>query len=313
MIGHAMLTLKQLRALAAVARHGSITAAAEAVFLSVPAVHSQIKGLEGAVGVPLLQRASDAAGSTLTPEGEVMLAAWQRMDGALSQALERVRAMREGRVGRVALGVVSTAKYFSPRLVKILRLLHPEIELVLTVGNRDRVLTDLENHAIDLAVMGCPPRLPGVEAMSIGPHPHGIIAASDHPLAGRAALSWADLRGETFIMREIGSGTRILTQRYLDRLGEGEPYAQVQMDSNETIKQAVIAGLGIAFLSLHTTVSELRHGELVLVRAPQTPVLRHWFLVHPTGPGMTGAVASIIGSVRRLNGDFLPAIFSGTV
>lgn len=300
------LTLKQLRALAAVASRGSITAAAEAVFLSVPAVHSQIKGLEAAVGAPLLQRASDSAGSTLTPEGEAMLAAWQRMDGALSQALEQVRAIREGRIGRVVLGVVSTAKYFAPRLVKTLRLLHPEIELVLTIGNRDSILQNLDNESIDLAIMGRPPRAPHVEAMSIGPHPHGIIAASDHPLAGRAALSWADLRGETFIVREVGSGTRILMQRYLDRLGDGEPYAQVQMDSNETIKQAVIAGLGIAFLSLHTTVSELRHGELVLVRAPQTPVLRQWFLVHPIRPRMTSAVVSIIESVRGLKGDFLP-------
>lgn len=302
------ITLKQLRALTAVARHGSITAAAEALHLTAPAVHSQIKGLESAVAAVLLQRAADSAGSRLTAAGEALLVAAERVDVVLSQAAAQVRAIESGQVGHVALGVVSTAKYFAPGLVKTLRLLHPGVTLALKVGNRDSILHDMETGAIDLAITGRPPRDPPVEATPVGPHPHGVVAAPDHPLAGRAALSWADLRDETFIAREPGSGTRILMQRYLDRLGDGAAYRLVELGSNETIKQAVIAGLGIAFLSLHTTVAELRHGDLVTLAAPQTPVVRHWFLVRALSRDMTLAAGKIEASILRLNGGFLPTV-----
>ena len=302
------VTLKQLRALAAVARHGSISAAAEALHLTPPAVHSQIKGLEGAMAATLLQRTADSAGSRLTAAGAALLVAAERVDVVLSQAAAQVRAIESGQVGHVALGVVSTAKYFAPGLVKTLRLLHPGVTLALKVGNRDTILHDLETGAIDLAVTGRPPREPPVEATPVGPHPHGIVAAPDHPLAGRPALSWADLRDETFIAREPGSGTRILMQRYLDRLGDGAAYRLVELGSNETIKQAVIAGLGIAFLSLHTTVAELRHGDLATLAAPQTPVLRHWFLVRSIGQDLSLAAGKIYAAILRLDGSFLPTV-----
>ncbi len=302
------VTLKQLRALAAVARHGSISAAAEALHLTPPAVHSQIKGLEGAMAATLLQRTADSAGSRLTAAGAALLVAAERVDVVLSQAAAQVRAIESGQVGHVALGVVSTAKYFAPGLVKTLRLLHPGVTLALKVGNRDTILHDLETGAIDLAVTGRPPREPPVEATPVGPHPHGIVAAPDHPLAGRPALSWADLRDETFIAREPGSGTRILMQRYLDRLGDGAAYRLVELGSNETIKQAVIAGLGIAFLSLHTTVAELRHGDLATLAAPQTPVLRHWFLVRSIGQDLSLAAGKIHAAILRLDGSFLPTV-----
>lgn len=302
------VTLRQLRALAAVARHGSITAAAEALHLTPPAVHSQIKGLEGAMAATLLQRAADSAGSRLTPSGAALLQAAERVDVVLSQAAAQVRAIESGQIGHVALGVVSTAKYFAPGLVKTLRMLHPGVALALKVGNRDTVLHDLESGAIDLAITGRPPRDPPVEATPVGPHPHGVVAAPDHPLAGVRALSWADLRDETFIAREPGSGTRILMQRYLDRLGDGAQYRCVELGSNETIKQAVIAGLGVAFLSLHTTVAELRHGDLVTLAAPQTPVVRHWFVVHAIGRDLTIAAAQIHESILRLDGGFLPKV-----
>lgn len=306
------ITFKQLRALAGVARHGSIAAAARHLNLTAPAVYSQIKLLEGTLEVALLARSADSAGSSLTTAGKVLLHTTAKLDAILSQGLQQIRELQRGQLGQITLGVVSTAKYFAPGLVKTLKLLNPEVTLVLDVGNRDSILKGIETGTLDLAIMGRPPRFPRVDAMPLGPHPHAIVAAPDHPLAGRAALSWADLRNETFITREEGSGTRILMQRYLDQLGDGEVYLSDEMASNETIKQAVMAGLGIAFLSLHTVVSELRHGALTILDTPNTPLERHWFLVHVTNRALEPAAQRIHDAILHLEGSFLPVLPQST-
>lgn len=307
------VTLKQLRALAAVERAGSMAAAGAALGLTPPAIHGQLKALEQAFDLPLLRRNSNTAGSSLTEEGRVLLEAHTRMEAALSQAALEIRALSEGLAGRVTLGVVSTGKYFAPRLVKTLHTLTPNIELVLRVGNRDQVVRDLETRAVDLTIMGRPPRRPLVEAAGLGPHPHGIIAPPDHRLAGRMALSAADLAEETLISREEGSGTRILMTRYLDRLGDGRPFRLVEMGSNETIKQSVMAGLGLAFLSLHTVTEELRHGQLVTLAAPQLPIMRHWFLVYLADHSLRPVAKAVAEAILGLKGTFLPDADVGTV
>lgn len=302
------ITLRQLRALVEIARLGSMTAAGRKLGLTTPAIHSQIKNLEEAVGTPLLHRHSDGSGSGLTQAGEVLLDGALRVEGALSQAQARIAALQAGKEGRVVLGVVSTAKYFAPRLVQTLRQLHPGIEVSLQVGNREETLRDLSMQKFDLVIMGRPPRLPPVDAQPIGPHPHGLIAAPTHRLAGQKALSGADLAGETFLSREEGSGTRILMARYLDRLGDGQPFDLVEMGSNETIKQAAMAGLGIGFLSLHTVADELRTGTLVRLSAPGLPVERHWFLVRPLQQLELPAARILARTILSLNGTFLPLI-----
>ncbi len=306
MSGFEALTLKQLRALAAVARRGSIVAAAQELNLTAPAVHSQIKALEGVLAVPVLQRSSDTAGSQLTEYGQVLLEAAARIEVILSQAAGQVDALSRGHAGKVTLAVVSTAKYFAPKLVKRLKGLFPEIEVVLRVGNRGEVIRDLETQAADLAVMGRPPRWPPLDMSVIGPHPHGLVVAPDHPLADRAEVAAGDLWAETFLAREPGSGTRILMTRYLDRIGDGQVFETVEMGSNETIKQAVIAGLGIAFLSLHTVMDELHGGRLKLLPAPGLPIQRHWYLVWPTAQAMRPATERVQRAILDLKGNFLP-------
>jgi len=308
MIHSAGITLKQLRALLGVGRSGSIAAAARTLHLTAPAVHNQIKLLEESTGVVLLERSADSAGSRLTPAGQVLLRTTEKMDAILSQGLQQILELQRGQSGRLTLGVVSTAKYFAPSLVKTLKLLHPEVTIVLEVGNRDSILKGIETGTLDLAIMGRPPRFPAVEAMPLGPHPHAIVAAPDHPLAGRAALSWADLRSETFLTREEGSGTRILMERYLDQLGDGEVYLTEEMGSNETIKQAVMAGLGLAFLSLHTVIAELRHNSLTLLDTPNTPIERHWFLVNAARRPLEPVAQKLHDTLRRLEGSFLPVL-----
>lgn len=302
------ITLRQLRALAAVDRLGSMTAAGKELGLTAPAIHSQIKGLEAAVGTAVLQRHADGSGSGLTQAGRVLLEGAERIEVALSQSLGRIGAIRAGKQGRVVLGVVSTAKYFAPRLVQTLRQMHPDIEIVLQVGNREETIRDLALMRFDLTIMGRPPRMPPVSAEPIGPHPHGLIASPGHRLSGQRALSAADLSGETFLSREEGSGTRILMTRYLDRLGDGHPFDLVEMGSNETIKQAAMAGLGVGFLSLHTVADELRQGTLVKLAAPGLPVERHWFLVRHLQQPELHAARTLAMTILNLKGTFLPQV-----
>jgi DNA-binding transcriptional LysR family regulator len=264
--------------------------------------------LEEAIGMPLLQRHSDSAGSGLTLAGQVLLEGTHRIEGALSQSVERIAAIRSGKEGRVVLGVVSTAKYFAPRLVQTLRLLHPTIEIALQVGNREEVIRDLGMMRYDLAIMGRPPRVPPVEARLIGPHPHGLVAAPSHRLAGQRVLSAADFTNETFLSREEGSGTRMLMTRYLDRLGDGAAHEMVEMGSNETIKQAAMAGLGIGFLSLHTVAEELRNGTLTTLAAPGLPIERHWFLVRNQEQTELPCARALGESILGLSGSFLPVL-----
>lgn len=299
------ITLRQLRALAAVAETGSITAAAERLGLTAPAVHAQLRNLETALAVPLLQRPSATAGSQPTAEARLVLEAARRVDIALQACVTQIAALKAGHAGRVTLGVVSTAKYFAPRLVAQLKSLCPGIEVSLREANREGIVADLERQVVDMAIMGRPPRHPEVSATPVGPHPHGLVAPPGHPLSGRR-VTVEDLIDQPMITREEGSGTRILMTRYLDSQAEGRVFDLTVMGSNETIKQAVMAGLGLAFLSLHTVTEELRQGRLVALDAPGLPLIRQWFLVHPAHAPISPAAAAVHERIVGLQGGFLP-------
>ncbi|WP_137702739.1 LysR family regulator CbbR [Marimonas lutisalis] len=301
------VTLKQLRALRAVADYGSITAAAEVLSLTPPAVHTQLRTLEDNLDCTLLDR-SPAGGAQLTTEGRAVLDANITIESALESCAQKLKAYREGRTGVVVLGVVSTGKYFAPRLVAQLRQAFPEIEVILKVSNRDGIITALQQRAIELAIMGRPPRTPAVHAEPIGEHPHVMIAAPDHPLAGRRGIAPQALLDQTFIAREQGSGTRILMTRYLDRIGGGTPYRLVEMDSNETIKQAVMAGLGIAMISQHTVTEELRSGRLVALDADTLPIRRQWYLLHRADLDMSPTLNTVFNHIAEQKGAFLPSL-----
>lgn len=299
------VTFKQLRALAAVAACGTMSAAAEQIGLTPPAVHTQLKLLEENLGARLLDRGK-GQGTRLTRQGEAVLAAAHQVEAALAICTRRIRALNEGMEGQVNLGVVSTGKYFAPGLVAKLRKAYPKIEVQLRVGNRDSVMAWLENGSIDLAIMGRPPRAPLVTATPLGAHPHVMIAAPDHRLAGAGDVSADDLLDETFIAREQGSGTRILMDRFLDRLGEGRVYTRIEMDSNETIKQAVIAGLGLALISRHTVTEELHSGRLIELPVRGLPILRQWYLLYPSGAQLNASARRVHDFIQSLDGTFLP-------
>ena len=182
--------------------------------------------------------------------------------------------------GQLSVGLVSTAKYFVPRLLVKFRKEHPGIEVRLQVSaNREQLVQSLNAGEVDLAIMGRPPRELATRAEPFAAHPHVFVAPPDHPILRSGHPPVAALAGYPLIVRESASGTRALMDRFFQD-HRVEPRITMEMPSNETIKQAVMAGMGISFLSLHTLGLELRAGEIELVHVEDTPVMRMWNVVH---------------------------------
>lgn len=299
------VTLKQLRALQAVDRHGSITAAAEAIRLTPPAVHSQLRQLETNFNARLVERGAQG-GARLTRQGEAVLVGARAIETALEACADHVRAINEGMEGMVSLGVVATAKYFAPRLVAEVQHAFPTVDVILKVASREAIVAALASASVDLAIMGRPPRVPDVQATVLGPHPHVLIARPDHPLAGQGRLAPEAILAEPFLAREEASGTRVLMERFFERLGRGRPVRMIELESNETLKQAVMAGLGIALISRHTVTEELRAGWLAELQAEALPLVRQWFLVHRSDTALSAAGRRVHGYVVGRQGAFLP-------
>jgi DNA-binding transcriptional LysR family regulator len=300
------ITLKQLRALHAVDRLGRITTAADRLNLTPPAVHNQLKSLEDAFGCALLDRDSPE-GLKPTAEGRALLVAYREARAALERAIRDIDALAHGQSGAVVLGVVSTGKYFAPGIVARIRRELPDIDVILRIGNRSRTIEALESRELDLCIMGRPPRRPMVDATPLGDHPHLVVAAPNHPLAGRKALTAEEIVAQHFVVREPGSGTRIIATRYIDELG-GRDVDMTEMESNETIKQAVMSGLGIAFISGHTVVEELRSGRLVALDCPGVPITRTWFIMQREDQTASMATRTVRDWIEAHAAELLPTL-----
>jgi DNA-binding transcriptional LysR family regulator len=244
----------------------------------------------------------------LTPVGSELLEAVRKIENTLYLCFQRVTAMRTGMAGYVSVGVVSTGTYFAPSLVARMKRSHPDIEIGLKVGNRIEIIERLERGEIELAIMGRPPGGLEIEQDELGDHPYVVIAPPDHRLAGPGRVTPEALLAETFLCREEGSGSRILMTRYLDRVGEGRPYRMVEMGTNETIKQAVMAGLGVAVISAHTIVPELEAGRLVILNLVGMPIPRTWYLIRLGGAEISPAAAAFRKFLLDLKGDYLPRL-----
>ena len=272
------VTLRQLRVFSAVARHMSFGKAAEELHLTPPAVSMQIKELEGQVGLPLFDRGGRSVALTVT--GEYLLVYVRKILATLKDAEDAVARLSGLQTGRLTIGMVSTAKYFVPRLMARFRAEHPGIEVRLAIGgNREQLVALLQANEVDLAIMGRPPRELATRAEPFAVHPHAIVTAPDHPLTRIGHAPASLLNNYEFIIREPGSGTRAAMEKYFadHRL---QPRVAMEMTSNETIKQAVMAGMGISFLSLHTIGLERNAGLLTVPDVEGLPVLKRWYVVN---------------------------------
>jgi DNA-binding transcriptional LysR family regulator len=277
-------TLRQLRTFSEVARLQSYTAAAKALHLTQPAVSMQLRLLEQAAGLPLFEQIGRRVQPT--EAGRELLRYAAGISTLLREAEDAMKALQGAGGGELSLAVTSTAKYFAPQLLAEFRRSHPEARLRLAVSNREAVVRELTENTVDLAVMGRPPRGIETEAAPFASHPIGIIASPAHPLAGRKRVPLERLAGETFIIRERGSGTRAAMEHVFAERGF-RARDTLEMSSNETIKQAVMAEMGVAFLSTHTIGLELRAGRLVLLAVSGLPVMRQWFVIHRRGKRLT--------------------------
>src|SRR6202142_2868926 len=200
------LTIRQLRALAAVQKSKSVTAASKQLHLTQPAVTLQLRNLQALAGLPLIQRTGE--GMLLTDAGREVLALADRIEAAIADCATSLEMMAGKTAGRIAIGAVSTSKYFVPFMIAGFSKLHPNIDISLSIGNRQEIGTALRGYDLDFAIMGRPPADIDMDVHLIGDHPHLIIAPTSHRLARKARVALSDLAHETFLMREPGSGTR---------------------------------------------------------------------------------------------------------
>ena len=302
MAGMKDATVRQLQIFEAAARALSFSSAAQTLHLTQPAVSMQVRQLEHFAGVALFERTGRRL--YLTNAGEELLVHARAVLRALEDADEAFAAMKGLRGGRVRLAVVSTAKYFAPRLIARFGISHPGVRIQLQADNRAAVVRTLSANDVDLALMGQPPDDGELVAHAFADHPLVVIAPPDHPLARRRSVPLEVLARETFLVREPGSGTRVALERFFSER-DLPLKVGLEMPSNETIKQAVMAGLGLSFISLHTIALELSVGALALVRAPGLPVMRQWNVVHRMDKRLSPAAEAFKAFVLEHGRGFL--------
>jgi LysR family transcriptional regulator, low CO2-responsive transcriptional regulator len=212
----------------------------------------------------------------------------------------------------LTIGFVSTAKYFMMKLIADFRRLHAGVDVQLALGNREQLVTMLQNSEIDIAVMGRPPKEIQTRPEPFAAHPHVFVASSDHPLVQRGPLQVEDLRPYDFIVREPGSGTRAAMQKFFEETYV-EPRLKIQLGSNESIKQAVMAGLGLGFLSLHTIGYELAQGRIAILEVEGAPVVRAWNLVHTQSKLLSPAAEAFRYYMLENAEAFLAMHFGGSI
>jgi DNA-binding transcriptional LysR family regulator len=300
------ITLKQLRAITSIMRTGKIISAAKELGVTPPAVTLQLKLLEESTGLALFDRTRN--GLRPTDAGRYLVEAAARIETVLEECSENLLALRGLSGGRVTVGVVSTAKYFAPRLIAAFMNDHQKIELRLSVGNRTETIRSLRDYEIDVAFMGRPPADFAVEQSPFGNHPHVIIAPPDHPLAGRRRVRRDELATEHFLVREEGSGTRALFESFFSGVEVPRPRIRIEIGSNETIKQAVMAGLGLALISAHTIEAEVTAGRLKILNVPGLPIVRQWYLVHRADKTLGPAAMAFWRYVETQGRLFLPRV-----
>ena len=271
------LTFRQLSVFEAVARHLSYSRAAQEMHLTQPAVSMQIKQLEDNVGMPLFEQLGKKI--YLTEAGRELSHYSRVIAQQLSEAESVLNDLKGLQRGRLKISVASTANYFAPQLLAVFGQRFPTVTVSLDVTNRQALLAQLANNEMDMAIMGQPPEGLDLLAESFMENPLIVIAPINHPLANEKKIPLARLQSETFLVREQGSGTRIAMERFFNQHGI-QLQAGMVMSSNEAIKQAVQAGLGLGILSLHTIGLELETKRLKVLDVKGFPIMRHWYVVH---------------------------------
>jgi LysR family transcriptional regulator, low CO2-responsive transcriptional regulator len=280
------LTLRQLQVFEAAATKLNFSLAAKQLYLSQPAVSMQIKQLEESIGMALFEQMGKKiflteAGRELFHYSRIITQQLAEMESVFSE-------MKGLGHGKLTISVVNTANYFTPQLLARFCQRYPNINVILQVANRDAVLKQLSDNSTDLAILGQPPDGLDISAESFLDNPLVVIAAPGHPLTKLKHVKFARLAEETFLSREQGSGTRSAMERVFAQ-HKIQPHISMEMETNEAIKQAVQAGMGLGILSLHSIELELETKRLAMLNVENFPLMRNWFVAHRNNKRLSSA------------------------
>lgn len=272
-------TLHQLQIFEAIAQYGSFTRAAEELFLTQPTVSQQMKQLTKAIGVPLYEQIGKRI--YLTDAGKAVLEVGRDISqrfNDLEMTLADIKGLKQG---NLKLAAITTAKYFVPRILGTFRQRYPGINISLQIANRQQILDRLANNLDDLYFIGQPPEDLEINLRHFLDNPLVVIAPRNHPLAQEKLISLERLIEEPLIMRESGSGTRMAVESFF---AENRLKMRVEMEigSNEAIKQAIVGGLGLSILSRHSLTLEGTQGPLVVLDVEGFPIQKHWYVIYPS-------------------------------
>lgn len=284
------ISLRHWRSFEAAASLGSFSRAAESLDVTQPAISMQIRQLEEAVGFALFDK--QARPMQATPAGQVLLRHARAILAEVRVAEDAALALAGGLHGWLNLGIVQPGNYFAPALVQALALAQPQLRVRIAVDKRDALLEQLAACRLDLAITGYPPAEADVDAQTFAHHPHVVVVAVGHPLADRKDLRWDALAREPIVLRERGSATRQFMEHVWQGRGLRPPVA-AELQGNETVKHAVIAGLGVSLMSAHAIQVELQAGVLRVLALPDTPMRLDWCVLHRRDRPLSAAARTL--------------------
>lgn len=289
-------TLRQLEVFEAIARLGSYTRAAEELFLTQPTVSMQVKKLADAIGLPLFEQVGKKI--YLTDAGHELHKTCREIFKHFSHFEMAIADLKGLKLGTLRLAVVTTAKYFAPRLLGPFCLKYPGIQVSLKVSNRERVLERLADNQDDLYILGQPPEELEAVAEPFLDNPLVVLAPAAHPLAGKKKIPLARLAEEPFLLREPGSGTRKAMERLFADYGLNIK-VRMELGSNEAIKQAIIGGLGVSVLSRHTLALDAPQGQLSVLDVVGFPIERQWYAAYPAGKQLSIVARTFLDYLKQ--------------
>lgn len=288
-------SLPQLAVFEACARLGSFTRAAEELHMAQPTVSTHIRKLTETIGLPLFEQIGKRI--FLTDAGQLLQHTCSDIFNSVETMEEKFENLRGLNTGRLRLAVSTTGKYFAPRMLAAFMQRHKGIEASLEVHNRRGLIDRLSANLDDLYIFAHPPADYEVVRQTILPNPIVVFARADHPLAGEKNIPLSRIAQEPFLMREVGSGTRMVVEELFENAGL-EPKVRMVLSANESIKQAILAGLGISVMSHYTLGLDTDHAGLATLDVQGFPIQSQWYFVYPVGKQVSVVAQTFMDFVR---------------
>lgn len=301
------ITIRQIKIFICAVKHMNFSKAAEELHVTAPAISLQIKEMEEDIGVTLFLR--EGRRVELTSAGEYFLLYARRVISTLKEAADTMDRLKGQDARVLKIGLVSTAKYFVPKILAQFKREYPNAQIRIEVRNRQLLVELLREGDIDIAIMGRPPREIDTRVEAFADHPHVFIASPEHILASKENISPKSLNQFELITREQGSGTRYIMETYLAE-HDASPVVTMEMSSNESIKQAVMANLGISFVSLHTIGLELENRQIAILDVQNTPIVRTWHVVALSKRNLSQTAEAFRYFMLEKGGELLTQIFA---